>query len=68
MPASCVDILEARVAELRQVLEDPGLYTTADGSRRAGELGVELDAERARLDHAFAAWAAATEALETLEG
>ncbi len=59
---------EARVAELHETLEDPALYTTADGSRRAAALGAELDAARLTLDAAFQRWAAASEALEQLEG
>ncbi len=60
--------LEARVAEISAVLEDPGLYTTPDGARRATEVGAELDRARADLDAAFQAWAEATAELEALEG
>jgi len=59
---------EARVAELRTSLEDPDLYITADGARRASQLGAELDAARLALDAAYQAWTAASEALEHLEG
>ncbi|HEX9107794.1 MAG TPA: hypothetical protein VF832_11210, partial [Longimicrobiales bacterium] len=60
--------LETRVSELTRTLEDPSLYTTPDGSRRAVELGAELDAARAELDAAYLAWADATAELEDLEG
>ncbi len=59
--------LEARVEELRAVLEDPALYTTPDGARRATELGRELDQARAALDGAFERWGAATQLLESAE-
>ena len=51
---------EARVASLRAELEDPHLYLTFDGARRAAELGREMEAARARLDQAFGRWEAAT--------
>jgi hypothetical protein len=56
---------EARVAALRAQLEDPHLYLTADGGKRATELGREMETARARLDEAFARWEAATRAAET---
>jgi ATP-binding cassette subfamily F protein 3 len=55
---------EARVQALRAELEDPHLYLTADGSRRAAELGRDLEAARQRLDQAFARWEAAIRAAE----
>jgi ATP-binding cassette, subfamily F, member 3 len=51
---------EARVAALRAELEDPHLYLTADGGRRAVELGRDMEIARGRLDAAFARWEAAT--------
>jgi ATP-binding cassette, subfamily F, member 3 len=55
---------ESRVAALRSELEDPHLYLTADGGRRAAEVGREMETARARLDEAFARWEAATRAAE----
>ena len=55
---------EGRVARLRAQLEDPHLYLTADGGRRAAELGREMEAARARLDEALARWEAASRAAE----
>jgi len=56
---------ESRVATLRAELEDPALYLTAEGGVRATALGAELDAARFDLERAFAAWEAATAALES---
>ena len=55
---------EGRVAALRAELEDPHLYLTADGGKRAGELGREMETARARLDEALARWEAATRVAE----
>jgi ATP-binding cassette subfamily F protein 3 len=54
--------LEAEVAKLQAELDDPGLYASADGARKAGELSKRLDAARAQLDRALEEWAAAEEA------
>jgi ATP-binding cassette subfamily F protein 3 len=52
--------LEARVAELTAALADGALYDgQAEGVRRAGELGRELDEVRAALEAALAAWSRA---------
>jgi ATP-binding cassette subfamily F protein 3 len=56
--------LEAKVADLTKALDDPALYGTPDGVRRAAELGRALDAAKAALDEALEEWTAATEALE----
>ncbi len=56
--------LEAQVAELQATLEDPGLYDTPDGVKRASALSRELDAARARLDAVMEEWAAASELVE----
>src|SRR5262249_52949526 len=45
-----VSAWEARVEGLRTALEDPHLYVTPDGGRRAAELGRELEQARAGLD------------------
>jgi hypothetical protein len=56
------------VAELVAAIEDPALYDgTAEGARRAGALGRELEAARGELDRVLAKWAAAVEAAELLD-
>ncbi|MGN6390757.1 MAG: ABC-F family ATP-binding cassette domain-containing protein [Gemmatimonadales bacterium] len=57
---------ETRVEEARAALEDPELYLTADGARRAIALGRELEAARAALDQAFARWERATREAEAV--
>jgi hypothetical protein len=61
-----VTAAESTVTTLAAALEDPGLYTTADGVARSAELGVTLERARRTLDAALEAWTAATEALERL--
>ena len=58
--------LEARVAELGSALEDPDLYTRADGVTRASELGAELEGAKRELDRALEQWAQATQEVELL--
>jgi ATP-binding cassette subfamily F protein 3 len=55
---------EARVGELTRALEDPELYTTSDGTKKAKTLGSELDAAKRALDKAISAWERAVEASE----
>jgi ATP-binding cassette subfamily F protein 3 len=55
---------EARVGELTRALEDPELYTTNDGTKKAKTLGSELDAARRALDKAISAWERAVETAE----
>lgn len=55
------EALERRIAELTAELEDPELYATTDGARRATELGIQLAETRAALDEALQAWAEAEE-------
>jgi ATP-binding cassette subfamily F protein 3 len=55
---------EARVAAIRARLEEPALYATADGTAQARTLGVDLEAARAELESALAAWEAASRAME----
>ncbi len=57
---------ERKVASLKQQMEDPALYATAEGGKRAARLGAELDAARREFEAAFAAWEAATTGLEAL--
>jgi ATP-binding cassette subfamily F protein 3 len=61
---AAVSECESRVAALRGQLEDPHLYLTPEGGRRATELGRELETARARLDEAFARWERATREAE----
>jgi hypothetical protein len=61
---AAVGVWESHVAAVRAELEDPQLYLTADGSRRAAELGRAMETARARLDEAFARWETATRAAE----
>ncbi len=55
--------LEAQVAAVQRELDDPALYGSPDGVRKAGELAKRLDVLRADLDRAMEEWAAAEEAL-----
>ena len=55
---------ERRVADLRTQLEDPAMYLAPEGADRAHRLGAELEQARIELEAAFAAWEAATRALE----
>jgi ATP-binding cassette, subfamily F, member 3 len=60
---------EERVELVRAALEDPHLYLTPDGARRASELGRDLEAARVGLEEAFARWESATRsAAESVEG
>ncbi len=61
---AAVTASEARVAAIKERLEDPALYATAEGTRRAVTLGQELEVARGELERAFAEWEAATSALE----
>ena len=59
-----VESLEQQVASLSAELEDPALYTTANGPQRAHALGAQLDKVRDALDKALAEWTSLTEAAE----
>jgi ATP-binding cassette subfamily F protein 3 len=50
--------IEGRVAELTTLLEDPSLYATPEGGKRAAALGAELDEVKRELERAFARWEA----------
>jgi ATP-binding cassette subfamily F protein 3 len=50
--------LETQVEALTRELEDPVLYTTTEGGKRAATLGRELDELKRKLDGAFETWAA----------
>ena len=58
--------LEARVAEVVAALEDPALYTRADGAARARRLGAELEELKKKLDASLERWTQATEHVEML--
>jgi len=60
--------LESQVARLVAALEEPALYTNADGAAKARGLGAELETLKRALDAALAQWTAATEQVETLDG
>jgi ATP-binding cassette subfamily F protein 3 len=60
--------LESQVARLVTALEDPALYTNADGAAKARGLGAELEIVKRALDAALAQWTAATEQVEMLDG
>ncbi|HEX5003963.1 MAG TPA: ABC-F family ATP-binding cassette domain-containing protein [Gemmatimonadales bacterium] len=57
---------EQRVTALREELEDPALYATAEGGKRAARLGVDLEAARREFEVAFAEWEAGTAEVEAL--
>ena len=58
--------LETRIGALTAELEDPELYTHADGVGRATKLGAELDQSKAALERALEQWSAASEELDAL--
>jgi ATP-binding cassette subfamily F protein 3 len=57
---------EQTVTALKEQMEDPALYATAEGGKRAALLGKELEAARKEFEGAFAAWEAATMEVEAL--
>ncbi len=59
--------LEGDVSRVTKTLDDPELYTRANGVQQAQKLGIELDKLRVRLDRALAAWEKETASLELLE-
>lgn len=58
---------EAALAALESELQDPALYLTPEGTRRAGDLGRQLEAAKAEFERAFAAWESAVAELEALD-
>jgi len=58
--------LEAKIAELTAMLENPELYTTREGAQKSQGVGKELEATKRKLDVAFASWTDATERAEQL--
>jgi exonuclease VII small subunit len=64
-----VEELEKTVDQLTTTLDDPALYTTPDGTKRATALGKELETAKTRLDAAIAEWEqASAEVDQTTEG
>jgi ATP-binding cassette subfamily F protein 3 len=63
----CVEELEAEISTLTKALDDPALYTRADGVVEAHRLGAELDRVRVNLDQSIAEWEQQTALLESLE-
>lgn len=61
-----VNTLEERIAEINTALEDLTLYDTPAGTRRATELGRELDEHRDLLDEAMHDWNQAAERVAEL--
>ena len=55
--------LEGQAAAIQRELDDPTLYSSPDGVRKAGELSKRLDGVRAELDRVMEEWAAAEEAV-----
>ncbi len=58
---------EAKVSTIRRALEDPALYATSEGGRRALALGKELEEARTEFDGAYRAWELAAAELEALD-
>ena len=50
--------IDARVASLTALLEDPSLYKSPSGIDRARDLSAELDAAKRELDAAVGRWEA----------
>ena len=55
--------LETRVTEIAAALEDPELYTRANGVDDAKRLGVELERLKSELEQAFARWTELSDAV-----
>ncbi len=60
--------VEREITDITAKLENPELYTAADGISTAKTLGARLDLLKAELDTLLEEWGAATEALETIAG
>jgi ATP-binding cassette, subfamily F, member 3 len=61
-----IQSLEHRISGLTDELENPELYTSADGVSRAAAMGKQLDVLRRDLDAALDAWGRATDAFAAL--
>ena len=51
-----IEVLEANVRQLTQLLEDPQLYTSREGTERSLTLGKELEDAKRKLDAALETW------------
>jgi ATP-binding cassette subfamily F protein 3 len=61
-----INSLEAKIDELTRKLEDPELYTQANGPGRATQLGAELERLKRELERTLEDWGSASEALDAL--
>ena len=57
---------EKKVTAIRKEMEDPALYATPAGGKRAARLGADLEAARREFEAAFTAWEGATAGVEAL--
>ena len=57
---------EKKVTAIRQEMEDPALYATPEGGKRAAKLGRDLETARREFEAAFMAWEGASAELEAL--
>jgi hypothetical protein len=55
------------MAALETELQQPDLYLTPEGTRRASELGRTLEAAKVQFEAAFRSWEAAIAELEALD-
>jgi ATP-binding cassette subfamily F protein 3 len=61
---SAVSEWEARISALEAELENPDLYVSAEGAKRAAAIGREMEVARERLDEALARWEAAVQKVQ----
>jgi predicted RNase H-like nuclease (RuvC/YqgF family) len=61
-----IQSLEAHIETVTHELEDPALYTRADGVSRATELGLTLDRLKKDLERLLDEWTAASDSVDTL--
>jgi ATP-binding cassette subfamily F protein 3 len=61
-----IQSLEAHIEMVTHELEDPALYTRADGVSRATELGLTLDRLKKDLERLLDEWTAASDSVDTL--
>ena len=61
-----IETLERRVSELTQLLEDPQLYTSREGTEKSLALGKDLEDVKRKLDAAMENWTDLTERAEKL--
>jgi ATP-binding cassette subfamily F protein 3 len=61
-----INSLETKIDEVTRKLEDPELYTQANGPGRATQLGAELERLKRELERTLEDWGSAGEALDAL--